>query len=122
MSRDVEELFGEGGGAPTPRTVLVLSLLVSGLLLAFLGLACSTAPGGVLVLLAWVAVEKEMDRIESGYLPADAREHVARLRLFTWAGVLVVIGLFLAQALLLCSNSYDPLWLAFLMLLGGGGG
>ena len=119
MSRDVEELFGEGGGAPVPRTTLVLSLLTSGLLLAFLGLACSTAPGGVLVLLAWVVVEKEMDRVESGYLPADTREHVGRLRLFTWAGVLVVIGLFVAQALLLCSNSYDALWLAFLTTLGG---
>ncbi len=120
MSRDVEELFGEGGGAPTPRTTLVLSLLTLGLLLAFLGLACSTAPGGVLVLVAWLVVEKEMDRVDSGYLPSDTRDHVRRLRLFTWAGVLVVIGLFVAQALLLCSNSYDALWLTLLTRLSGG--
>ena len=47
MSTDVDELFGEGGGAPTPRTSLALALLVAGLVLAVVGMVCSAAPGGV---------------------------------------------------------------------------
>lgn len=125
MSQPVDELFGEGEGAPAPRTGLILSLLVSGLLTALIGMLCTTAPGGLLVLLAWLLVEKEMDRIDSGYLPSDARPHVQRLRTFTYAGVLVVIGLFVAQGFLLCGHAYDGLWLSMLgWLLGepvGGG-
>lgn len=125
MSHQVDELFGEGGGAPAPRTGLVLSLLISGLVTSVIGMLCTTAPGGLLVLLAWLVVEKEMDRIDSGYLPADARPHVQQLRTFTYAGVMVVIGLFVAQGLLLCGNAYDGLWMSMLgWLLGepvGGG-
>lgn len=115
---NVDELFGEGAGAPKPRTVLIVSLLVGGLLLSFLGLACcTTAPGGAIVLVAWAVVEKEMSRVESGYLPEEFRRYVGRLRLFTWASVLVVIGLFVTQLILLAVGAYDELWFAALEMM-----
>ncbi len=111
---DLEELFGEGAGAPAPRTTLVASLLLFGLTLAIAGMACTAAPGGLLVLAGWMVVEKELDRIDSGYLPTDARPHVLRLRLFAYAAVLLVIGLFIAQGVLFCFGGYDMLWLGML--------
>lgn len=118
--RDLDELFGDGVGAPKPRGVLVALLLVSGLVLAILGMVCTAAPGGVLVLFAWMVAEKEMDRVDSGYLPSEVRPGVQRMRNATYLGVGIVIVLFLLQGYLFCSNQYDPFWENALRLLDRG--
>lgn len=122
MAREVDELFGEGEGTPAPRTRTVWALLVSGLLLAVLGLACTTAPGGVLVLIAWMIVEKENDRLENGYLPADARPAVDRLRVATYAGLVVVVLVFLIQIVLFCLGFYETFWENLLVWATDGSG
>lgn len=119
MSENVEELFGEGAGAPTPRTTLVWILLILGLAATFLGMFCSAAPGGVLVLLAWFVVEKEVDRIDSGYLPPTARIPVQRARTFTLIGVLLVIVLLVLQSVFVGFNVYEALWSKVLQLWMG---
>lgn len=106
---DVDELFGEGSGRPRPRSALISTLLVVGLFLTVLGMACINAPGGILVLLAWMFVEKDVERLESGYLPEADRAEVERLRAVTHAGLLLVVALFFLQALLLCFGFYDLL-------------
>ncbi len=120
--RDVAELFGEGEGAPSPRVLAITSLLGGGLLVALVGMACTAVPGGVMVLFAWMLAEKEMDRIESGYLPADARGVVRLLQTATFVGVLVVVFLFVAQGYLFCSGFYDELWMSMLEWLVGADG
>ncbi len=111
MSHDeIDELFGEGGGAPAPRVGTIVGLLAGGLAIGVIGLACTAVPGGVMVLMAWMLVEKEMDRVDSGYLPSDARVTVGRLQVAAYAAVLMVIALFGVQAWLFCSGAYDVLW------------
>lgn len=109
-SKDVQELFGEGGGAPEPRTALVWSLLVIGLVLSLLGMSCTPAPGAVLVLLSWYLIERENDRIASGYLPIESIGAVSIARRAAFVTVLIVIALFIVQAFLLGSQSYDAWW------------
>jgi len=120
--RDVDELFGEGEGAPSPRVAAVTGLLGGGLVVALVGMACTAVPGGVMVLFAWMLAEKEMDRIESGYLPSDARGVVRLLRTATFVGVLIVVGLFVVQGWLFCSGFYDALWMQMLEWVSGDGG
>lgn len=125
---ELAELFG-GTGRARPRTGLVAGLLISGVLTTIVGMACIAAPGGLLVLLAWLVVEKDHDRVESGYLPEADRSAVERSRNLTHAGLMLVICLFFLQALLLCFGRYDPLlddvyiplWRSLVgSLLGGG--
>jgi hypothetical protein len=122
MSQDVEELFGEGAGAPTARTPLVWVLLAVGLLFALLGMFCTAAPGGVLVLLAWFVVEKEVDRIDSGYLPASARPAVRRARFATLVGVLLVIAMLVAQTFMVGMDVYALVWSPILEWWAGSAG
>jgi hypothetical protein len=111
VTDQVDELFGEGGGVPTPRLGLVWGLLLTGLAVAGAGIVCTAAPGGILVLLAWFVVEREADRVESGYLPADAGPSIARLRRVVLAAVLSVVALFAVQAWLLArTDFYDRQW------------
>lgn len=110
MSADLEELFGEGHGQAAPRTRLVGVLALSGLLLAVLGLACTTVPGGVLVLLAWMTIEKELGRIQSGYLSADFQPIVDQTRKWTYLCLVLVVLLFTLQFILLCQGFYETLW------------
>jgi hypothetical protein len=117
--RDVDELFG-GKGQPEPRTGLVVGLLVSGLLLAFLGLSCTSVPGALLVLASWNTVEMERDRIETGYLAPDARKRVAALRFLTTAALLVAISLLVVQAAVMCTTDlYAQAWGALIGHLVG---
>ncbi|MEZ4317071.1 MAG: hypothetical protein R3F61_06195 [Myxococcota bacterium] len=125
----LDELFGQGGGRPRPRTALITSLLLSGVTLTVLGMACIAAPGGILVLLAWMYVETDQKRIESGYLPASDAVVVERTRRFTYAGLVLVVFLFAVQGFLLCNGAYDvlldnvyiPMWHTFVRgLLDGG--
>lgn len=125
MPAELGELFGEGWGHPTPRTRLIGGLLISGVVLTFFGMACIAAPGGLLVLLAWMYVEKDMERLESGYLPEADRPRVELLRNLTYGGLLFVILMFVIQGLLLCNGGYDylldtvyiPAWQAFIRSL-----
>lgn len=113
----LDELFGEGGGAPTPRVRQVVGLLVGGLVAAVVGMLCTAAPGGILVLLSWVVVEKELDRVDSGYLAAEYRPRLQALQRVVYAGVLGVLVLFVVQLYLLCNGTYELLWGMFLALL-----
>lgn len=112
MSDRVDELFGGGGRAARPRSVLVACLLVSGLLGTVAGLACSTVPGGLVVLAAWLVVEKEMDRVDSGFLPADTRGGLAVLRSLVRIGVVVAVVLIALQLVLMSLGVYEPYWFA----------
>ena len=106
MSVDVDELFG-AEGAPKPRTALAVTLLVGGLVLSVAGLACTSVPGGLMVLWAWFVVDKESHRLDSGYLAADAKDRVRTLELMVNVGLLVVLVVFATQTFscLLASKS-----------------
>ena len=106
---DLDELFGKEGSRARPRRNRILGLLLSGIVLTILGMACIAAPGGILVLLAWMTVETDQQRLESGYLPASNADEVEMLRRFTYAGLLLVVFLFALQAILLCNGAYDIL-------------
>jgi hypothetical protein len=106
QTTDLDELFGRGEGAPKPRLGRVYALLVLGLAFATIGLGCTAAPGGLLVLAAWMLVERETDRVESGFLPADSAPDVARARSRTRTGLLLILGLFVVQGVLLCSTDF----------------
>ncbi len=106
----VDELFGSAGAGARPKTGPAYALLALGLAVSVLGLVCTTAPGGLLVLGAWLLVEREGDRVDSGFLPETAAPEVARARRWTAAGLLVVLALFARQGLRLCStNVYGQL-------------
>jgi hypothetical protein len=124
VADELEELFGGGHGSPQPRTRRVLVTLVVGLVLTGLGMVCSAVPGGVLVLISWMFVEKELDRVESGYLPVEHRAPLQRLRAGVFGGLMLVVVLFITQLVLLCTGFYEGLWTLFLSILyslvGGG--
>ena len=115
----LEELFGEEGGQPEPRRRLILGLLIPGLLLALVGMACSAAPGGLMVLASWSAVENELDRVESGYLPLDVAPELRRLRSIILGCLAFVVLLFFLQLNLLGAGFYDALWADALTRLVG---
>lgn len=117
---ELDELFGEREDAPRARTGRVWGLLAVGLVLAGLGLLCSSAPGGILVLVAWMLVEKEMDRVENGYLPADQRPVVVRARAAAVAGLALSVAIFVLQGLLFCNGWYEVFWPSALDLWYGG--
>ncbi|HMV68498.1 MAG TPA: hypothetical protein PKA64_16735 [Myxococcota bacterium] len=106
----VDELFGASGAEPEPRRRLIMVLLTSGLLLTTLGLACTSAPGGLVVLAAWLVADGDLDRLKAGYLPSDTAADVRRLRGLTLVGLAVVLALFLIQVILLDVGYYDRLW------------
>jgi hypothetical protein len=117
MSRDVDELFGRGAGQPTPQKRWVYGLLFSGLGMALIGMVCTAVPGGLVVLWAWAAMEKEVQRLESGYLPAEARSDVYAMQRLTYLGVVAIIALFIAQGALFVSGFYETLWEGMLVRL-----
>ena len=110
MSQRVDELFGGGDGAPEPRTGAIVAMLVVGVTVATLGLACTSVPGGVIVLMAWMMAEKEVDRIDNGYLPNTARPTVVWLQRLCVLAVFLTLALFILQAWLFCSGQYDVIW------------
>jgi hypothetical protein len=117
MSAELDELFGSGSGQAKARTSLIYSLVVGGVITTFLGLACTTAPGGIMVLVAWLLIDKEASRIESGYLPTELQLEIDRARKRTYLALLIVIGLFLFQLILLCQGFYEWFWGGLLQLL-----
>ncbi len=109
MADNIEELFGRGAGTPKPRLVRVWLLMVAGLLTAILGLACLSAPGGVLVLLAIMAIEKEKDRIDNGYLPETDRAQVMGTRMVAYLALMFCTVLFFLQCWLYSEGFYAAL-------------
>lgn len=109
MARDLEELFGEGEGTPEPRVGTAIALAVLGVVAAVVGMACLSAPGGVIVLAGLWWIERELDRVDNGYLPADARPAVERARRIVLACLGIVIVLFFVQATLYCTGFYQDL-------------
>ena len=105
-----DDLFGSED-APVPRVRLIATLLAAGMLLSFLGLACTSIPGGVLILWAWLSVEKELDRIDSGYLPESERPRMKRWRRAVIGGLWLVLGLVAIQAFFLCLTDVYEVWL-----------
>jgi len=116
MSGEVDELF-EGGRAARPRFAFAVSVLSVGVLLTVLGMACSAVPGGLITLAGYFVVQKEIDRVDSGYLAVEHRPALLRLRLLAWFSLGLVIALFIVQAVLLCTGFYVDLWAGALELL-----
>lgn len=121
MSDEVDSLFSGVDARPEPRIRMVLGLLFGGLAMAFLGLACSSAPGGLIVLGAWAVAEKEMDRVESGYLPEEVRPRIRSVQQAVLVGLGLVLVMFVVQAWLLSQGVYDILWSGILQVLFGAG-
>ena len=109
MADELDELFGDEGGQPEPRVWPALVLSAVGVILAILGMACLSAPGGVVVLLGLWWIERESDRVDNGYLPPDARPVVDRARRVVFASLALVIALFVVQAGLYCTGFYQHL-------------
>ena len=110
MTSKVEELFGEEGQTVRANIRGIITLLVSGVLLALFGLACSSVPGGLIVLWAWSLTEKEIDRVDSGYLPEDTLPSLRVLKGFVWASLVVILIIFVGQTILLFSGFYVAFW------------
>lgn len=110
MSERVDELFGSAGTEARPRTALILSLTGGGLVVTALGLACSVIPGALVVLAAWVVVQRELDRVESGFLPVTDRPLLLGLRAIVWVTVGVVAVAAALQLWGMWSGLYPQLW------------
>jgi ABC-type Fe3+ transport system permease subunit len=108
--RAVNELFGAEGTALEPSLGLPITLLVAGLMLAVLGMLCSAAPGGLIVLLGWVLLEREQRRLDAGALPPEHATAIARSLRASYVAVLLCVLLFGVQLFLYCSGAYDALW------------
>lgn len=109
---EVDELFGEGGAGFRPRTGRILFLLIGGLVLAVLGLACTSIPGALVLLFGWLTVERELDRVHAGFLPETDRRTLEGYRQAVWGGLGVTLLLFVVQGFLLCNGTYYSLWSA----------
>lgn len=114
---DIDELFGEDGSSARPRTGRIVAVLVTGLVLTVLGMACTAVPGGLVTLVAWALVEKEIDRVDSGFLALGYRPGLVTLRALVWSGLLLVLGLFILQGFLLCAGWYGSFWTYLIELL-----
>jgi len=106
MAENVEELFGGGAGTPQPRLFRIWLLLFAGLVVSILGLACLSAPGGVLVLLAVMFAETEKERVDNGYLPETDRSKVLVARTVAYLCLLFCTALFLVQCVLYGQGVY----------------
>ena len=110
----VEDLFGPAEQAAEPRLQLVRLYLFLGLSTTLLGMACSVVPGVSLVLFAWYLVDKEISRVESGFLPQSWRDPVIKTKGHVRLGVGVSVLLLLLQVTLLCGGFYT-VWAEFLL-------
>jgi hypothetical protein len=119
MSQKLDDLFGEGKTVVRPKTRTIVALLGSGLCLALAGLACSSVPGGLLVLLAWSTLEKEIDRVDSGYLPEQALTKLKVLKQLVWGALGLIMLIFVAQTVLLFSGVYVAFWGRLIQSFGG---
>ena len=109
---DVDELFGGSGSAAKPRVGRIIAVLVTGMTLTVLGMACTAVPGGLVTLVAWALAEKELGRVDSGYLPVEARPGLVTLRTIILLCLIAVLVLFIIQGALLCTGVYFQMWSA----------
>ena len=107
---DVEELFGSGGTAARARVPLVVALLGTGSLATLLGLACSTIPGGLLLLAAWLVAERDLERLEAGFLPVDQGPVLRVVRGLALLLVVLATAAFFVQTVLMGMGFYDLTW------------
>ena len=110
MSSKVDELFGEDDTHVRPNIRTISILLTSGIVIALCGLLCTSVPGGLMVLWAWSMTEKEIDRVESGYLPEDVLPKLRVLKGVVWTALIAILFLFVVQTFLLISGFYIVLW------------
>ncbi len=107
---DVDALFGRGEAAPKPRTGLVVAMVLGGLVLAGVGLACSVIPGVGLVAWGWNVAEVDWARVNSGYYAADQRSRAMGGRVVAVLALLASFGLVFVQLWLLSQGVYHALW------------
>lgn len=120
MADKIDALFGADAAAAVPRFRLIYGLLATGITLAVLGLVCSSVPGAIVSLISWAMVEKEVERLESGYY---ATEYESRLRLargLVQSGLLGILCVIAIQIILLCSGFYHGFWAGLIEALRGG--
>ncbi len=128
MTDRVDQLFGGEGGSgpstgPEPRNGLILGLLIVAAPLDLLGIACCTSiPGMVLTLAAWLVADADLARVESGHLPMDKAPALVRLKQIAF-GLLVWCGAtFLIQMALLGNGAYERWLVGVIRFVGGLGG
>jgi len=109
MSERVDDLFApeNGGGAKLTGSLILIG---TGSALALVGMLCSAAPGGLMVLVGLMRIEGERQRIDNGALPESARKSVNSALRMAYVATAVVVALFMAQVLLLCFGVYEDLW------------
>jgi hypothetical protein len=109
MADRVDDLFASGPRRG-PRLTLPYILIVTGTVVALVGLLCTSAPGGALVLIGLMRVETERKRVESGALPASDSEAVTNALRVAYVAMALVVLLFIVQTLALCLGYYQVLW------------
>lgn len=110
MSEHVDDLFSSEGTERRARLTLPIVLIVSGLVVALIGLLCSSAPGGVMVLVGLMRIETERRRVQTGALPQSEAEAVTSALRVAYTAMTLVVALFGIQTALLCLGIYQPLW------------
>jgi hypothetical protein len=127
-SERVDQLFGgeaggSGLGGPEPRTGLILGLLVVAAPMDLFGVVCCTSiPGMVLTLAAWLAADADLARVESGHLDVDRAPALVRLKQVAF-GLLIWCGAtFLIQMALLGNGAYERWLVSVIRVLGSLGG
>lgn len=108
--REIDELFGAGIGATSPRSRLIIGLLALGGVLTLIGMICTPVLGAIPLLAAWWISEKEMDRLESGYLPLKYERQVFAIRKGVHFTLFIGLFLFIVQTGLLCFGVPVGLW------------
>jgi hypothetical protein len=109
-SRRVDELFGADGVGLRPRRAAIFALVGVGLVLTVLGLGCSSAPGGLIVLAGWSIADDDAERIRAGALPLDEEPAVRARRNAALAALVLVIAVFVLQLALLSMGFYEQWW------------
>ncbi|MCA9492941.1 MAG: hypothetical protein KC621_23585 [Myxococcales bacterium] len=107
---DVDELFGSGGTTAKPRLTLILTLMSAGVITTGLGLACSTIPGGLLLLSAWLVAERDLQRVEAGFLPLSQGTVLRAFRALAVLLVMLATAAFVLQTVLMGMGFYDVAW------------
>jgi hypothetical protein len=106
MSR-LDELFGEASAEVKPKTKQTYALVWGGLAAALLGLACTSVPGVLVVLVGWYVADQETDRLDSGFIPQTFAAEVHRAERLARFGVASAVVIISAQVVLLCSGFYS---------------
>jgi uncharacterized iron-regulated membrane protein len=106
----LDDLFTGGGASTRPALGAPLALVGVGVFTAVLGMICTSAPGGLMVLAGWLLLERQQQRVDAGALPEAARPPIQAALRATYAGVGLVVVLFLAQLVLYCTGYYELLW------------